>query len=65
MNTVTMDMSGYEIERDTADTDEDSCADWRPDTTIQQYSDTKKRMPVDLISVDVDAFMSRMYAHQR
>jgi hypothetical protein len=67
MSTVTMNMSGYEIERDTTRTDigEDNCADWRIEAAIQQYSDSNKRMPIDLIAVDVDTFMSRMYAHQR
>ena len=66
MSTVTMNMSGYEIESNT--TAESNNADWQHGTTMQQYSDIYqhlKPMPADLISVDVNAFMLRMNRYQR
>ena len=71
---TTMNMSGYEIERD-ADAveeygDEVMCAEWIPQ--LEQVSDLPvaredKRtvFPGELANVDVDAFLEKMYKYQQ
>jgi len=73
MSIVTMDMCEYEIERNdsTAEAygDEVLCAGWNPSLALQQqvYVEIKQpdAMPLELVSVDVEAFLKEMYAYQR
>jgi hypothetical protein len=68
-----MDMSSYEIEHEEAMTpdynDEVLCAGWIPSLALQQAQlhgcESRPAMPVDLVAVDTDLFLRRMYACQR
>ena len=69
--TIVMNMSGYEIERETIAVeqygDEVLCAGWSPQLAqVGEHAQTKVReaMPASLASVDADEFLSRMYAYQ-
>ncbi len=67
---IVMDMSSYEIERGFSDDadygDEIACAGWNPavDLACQQSAISEKRtaIPVELVNVDVDQFLKKMYA---
>lgn len=69
MGTFNMDMSSYEIERGEPMApgygDEVLCAGWIPSLACHQSHTERAALPVDLARVDVDAFMRKMYAHQR
>lgn len=71
---TTMNMSGYEIERETgADWeygDEVMYAGWNPQLASvgdQPVREMEKRMPFpgNLATADIDAFLQQMYKHQR
>ena len=71
---TTMNMSGYEIERETgADVeygDEVMYAGWNPQLVSagnQPVSEMDKRQPFpgNLATADIDVFLQRMYKHQR
>lgn len=69
MSIVTMDMSGFEIERNhsVAYDDEVLCADWNSTPTLQHQTLTREHnvLPQDMIAVDTEAFLQRMYAYQQ
>lgn len=72
MSIVTMSMSQYEVERDEPVAgmyDRDfQCTDWEPSLGLQQHVHTEPRpaaMPLELVTVDVDVFLKKMYAYQR
>lgn len=62
MSIITMNMSSYEIERDDPAPPPDvaMCPDWN--TALALHSDTtiQAAMPADLLTVDVESFLSRM-----
>ncbi len=64
---VTMNMSSSEIEYDNSTTysDEVLCAGWNPTLTLQQYTENRNTMPQDMVLLDVEAFIKKMYACQR
>ncbi len=70
MSIVTMEMSGYEIERNdsTSYGDEVMCAGWNPALALRPHTENRKRlsMPADMLAIPVDAetFLRRMYAYQ-
>lgn len=63
MSIVTMNMSSYEIDRN----ESSSCdldvlyADRNAELAIQEYPKAPQFMPRDLIEMNTDAFMKRMY----
>lgn len=73
MSIVTMNMSDYEIERDSSKMEEYSdevlCAGWNPSLALQQHTDTERSttsaMPRELAAVDINIFLKKMYACQR
>lgn len=70
---IVMDMSNYQIERDSSRDagygDEIACTGWNPavELACQQYALTEKRtaMPVELVNIDAEQFLQRMYARMR
>lgn len=71
---ITMNMSGYEIEHNSMEADygeEVMCAGWNPavDLVCQQqlFSAIEKRLdiPADLTAVVAESFLQKMYAYQR
>jgi hypothetical protein len=73
MSIVTMNMCDYEVERNSPMAkeydDEVLCAGWNPALTLQQHAYTEishsAAMPLELVAVDVDLFLKKMYACQR
>jgi hypothetical protein len=70
MSTMTMDMSSFAVESDSLVTveygDEVLNAGWNPVLALQQnFASEHMAMPLSLASVDVVAFLKRMYASQR
>lgn len=66
MSTVTMNMSSHEIERaePAAYGEEIMSSGWNPALALQLCSEHMAFLPPNLIPVDVDAFLDRMYACQ-
>ena len=71
---VMMNMSNYEIERDSTENEYDEevmCAGWNPVVALacqqQQLAPDNKQtaMPADLAMVDTELFLKKMYACQR
>lgn len=69
MGVLTMDMSGYEIERgeaaETAYGEEVLCAGWVPALALRESQPEPATMPPERAAVDVEAFLRKMYAWQR
>ena len=70
MGSVTMDMSNFAVESDNSATagygDEVLDAGWNPVLALQEnIASEHTAMPISLASVDVVAFLERMYASQR
>lgn len=73
MSIVTMNMSEYKVERDDAMEaeygNEVLCAGWNPALALQPHIQTERKqpaaMPLDLVAVDVELFLKKMYAYQR
>ena len=69
MSTFSMDMSSYEVERGNAMAsgygDEVLCAGWIPSLAKCQPTSEKTTLPADLIAVDAEVFLRKMYASQR
>ena len=73
MSIVIMNMSEYEIERDDSIAegygDEVLCAGWNPCLALQQHSYSERSqpatMPLELVAVDAELFLKKMYAYQR
>jgi hypothetical protein len=70
---TTMNMSGYEIEREEVTFeeygDEVMCAEWNPQLALISdlpagIADKCSAFPGDLADVDVDAFLQKMYEYQ-
>ncbi len=70
---VVMNMSSYEIERDSMEAEygeEVMCAGWNPAVALvcqQQMvvpTDRQMEMPADLAAVNAELFLQRMYACQ-
>lgn len=68
MGTISMDMSSYEIEHGEAVAsgygDEILCTGWIHGLACHQPHTEETALPADLASVDVDAFLHKMYSHQ-
>ena len=71
---VVMNMSSYEIERDSMEAEygeEVMCAGWNPAVALicqQQMvvpTDKQMAMPADLATVNAELFLQRMYTCQR
>jgi hypothetical protein len=69
MGVLTMNMSGYEIERgetvETAYGEEVLCAGWVPALALRESQPECATVPPELAAADVDAFLRKMYAWQR
>lgn len=69
MGVVTMNMSGYEVEREEAAEprygEEVLSAGWVPTLAVHQARTERAAMPAELATVDVDEFLRKMYACQR
>ena len=66
MGTTSMDMSSYEIERGVSGYgDEVLCAGWIPGLACHQSHIEEASLPAGLASVDVNAFLRKMYRCQR
>jgi hypothetical protein len=73
MSTITMSMSEYEIEQDNSIeegySDEVLCAGWNPAIALQQHAYMERSqasaMPPELVAIDIDQFLRKMYAYQR
>lgn len=71
MSVLTMDMSSYEVERNTTAADEYGeeilCASWVPTLALQPAQDFENRasMPESLANVDAETFLRKMYVWQR
>lgn len=68
MATVTMNMSDYTFETDAEYGEEVLNAGWNPVLALaaQEISDTpvqRAPMPADLVAMDVEQFMDRMYLY--
>jgi hypothetical protein len=65
MSIVTMNMSGYEIERCDSTTSEVICCGQAPALALQTYTESLNAMPLSMVSVDAALFLKKMYACQR
>ncbi len=69
MGVLTMNMSGYEIERDEAAEsaygEDVLCAGWVPALALRESQQEHVAMPAELGTADVEAFLRKMYAWQR
>lgn len=69
MGMLTMNMSGYEIERDDVAEpgygEEVLCAGWVPALALRESQPERKTMPAELATLDVEVFLRKMYAYQR
>jgi len=69
MGTISMDMGSYEIERGEAVAsgygDEILCTGWIPGLACHQSHTREATLPAGLASVNVDAFLRKMYRCQR
>jgi len=69
MGTISMEMSGYEIERGEVMAsgygDEVLCTGWIPGLACHQSHTRETVLPADLAGVDADAFLRKMYRCQR
>ncbi len=68
MGVLTMNMSGYEIERDEAAEsygEEVLCAGWVPALALRESRQEHVTMPAELGTADVEAFLRKMYVWQR
>jgi hypothetical protein len=72
--TITMNMSSYEIEEDSMESEyglEIMCAGWNPavDLVCQQQlhlpSEEQMSMPTDLTTAIAELFLEKMYTYQR
>ena len=66
MATLTMNMSGFEIERSEtlADCDEIMYSGWIPELQVQPCAKSRNEIPQDLLTADVETFLKNMYARQ-
>ena len=70
MSTITMDMSSYEVEPDSAANDEYGVevlnAGWSPELALQPLHPSEHHeLPRSLVIADVTAFINKMYVYQR
>lgn len=73
MSTITMSMSGYEVEGgnsiEESYSDEVLCAGWNPAIALQQHAYMERSqtsvMPPELVAVNIDQFLRKVYAYQR
>lgn len=69
MGVLTMNMSGYEVEReDVAESrygNEVLCAGWVPTLALREAEPERATMPAELATVDAEVFLRKMYAYQR
>jgi len=70
--TIVMNMSGYEIERETVAIeeygDEVLCTGWNPQLALaaeRERATARGKMPGELATVDVETFLNKMYAYQQ
>ncbi|MBI5006481.1 MAG: hypothetical protein HZB95_05080 [Nitrosomonadales bacterium] len=70
--TIVMNMSSYEIERETeaaeAYGDEVMCAGWNPQLELvgeHARASARGKMPGELATADVETFLNKMYAYQQ
>jgi len=70
---IVMDMSSYEIERDSLDveySDEVMCSGWNPainlmcQQVIVEPASRKPSMPPEVAMMDVELFLQKMYTYQ-
>jgi hypothetical protein len=73
MSVITMDMSSYEVEQDDSTAteygEEILCSGWVPTLSLQldlplQW-ENKPAIPDDLVAVDAEIFLQKMYSYQR
>jgi len=62
MSIITMNMSSYEIERDDPAHAPEvvMCPDWNPALALHSDINIQTAIPVDLLVVDAEFFLSRM-----
>lgn len=73
MNILTMNMGSYEVEQiDSTEAeynDEVLCSGWVPALAVQQLVppnwENSASVPEDLVNVDAEVFLRKMYANQR
>lgn len=73
MGVLTMDMSSYEVQKDDSSAakydDEVLCSGWVPTLALQQsqplHWENKSSMPENLVNVDAESFLQKMYSYQR
>jgi hypothetical protein len=72
MSVLTMDMSSYEVQKDdspaTEYDDDILCSGWIPTLALQQSLpqdwENKSSMPEDMVNVDAEIFLRKMYSYQ-
>jgi hypothetical protein len=62
MSMMIMNMSGFEIERN--DSVAEEVVYTAPVTALQRYTERENRMPVDMLAVDAELFLQKMYTYQ-
>ncbi|MFZ2300825.1 MAG: hypothetical protein WAW10_03025 [Gallionella sp.] len=73
MSITTMSMSDCKIEQGASTeesySDEVLCAGWNPAIALQQHAYFEQSrtpaIPIELVAVDVEQFLQKMYAYQR
>jgi len=73
MSITTMSMSDYKIERNDSMeenySEEVLCAGWNPAIALQQHAyfeqNRTSAIPLELVAVDAEQFLQKMYACQR
>jgi hypothetical protein len=62
---VTMNSNEVEYGNSMSYSDEVLCAGWNPALALQPYTEKRNSMPLDMVLLDADVFLAKMYAHQR
>lgn len=65
MTTLTMNMSSFEIEHNESVMDEVMCSGWNPDLALYPHTEHKETIPTDMVQLDAEAFLNRMYTYQQ
>ncbi|MDX8379823.1 MAG: hypothetical protein R8K48_07245 [Gallionella sp.] len=65
MTTLTMNMSSFEIEHSESIKDDVLCLGWNPDLALYPHAEHKETMPIDMMPLDAEAFLNRMYTYQQ
>ncbi len=62
---VTMNSNEVEYDNSINYSDEVLCAGWDPALALQPHTENRNSMPLDMVLLDAEVFLTKMYAYQR